>query len=284
MKKTTIYSLLLLSLTASYAEQKNEFDKDWCRDHPHILERIKHRDYSFIISEAGDYTCATLDIKRRGKTLFHAEEIGTHYYFGAKHQKNIKPLSHLTADKDLYFLASEWTGGAHCCFIAHIFRIGKDFKEIAHIDSGDFGFDFSDIDHDGAPEIILDDNCLKEQFSSFAYSAFGRVILKYDKALDTYRVSSDLMRKSAPKLNSFSKKIPLWRAEIKKHDNPDWPPPDFVQKVTDLFYTGNKEAALELVNRTWPKSTMGKDKFLSEYRQALQESKFYGDFERQLQP
>ena len=55
-----------------------------------------------------------------------------------------------------------------------------------------------------------------------------------------------------------------------------------MQAITNLTFTGNKKTALNLIDRVWPTDRPGKWDFVKAYEEALRESRFYPEFERQL--
>ena len=90
------------------------------------------------------------------------------------------------------------------------------------------------------------------------------------------------MKKTALSLDDFEEKIGEWQIKIKEHSDPDWPPYDLIQAITDLVYTGNKAIALDLLERVWLPGVPGKELFIREYEDALRDSRFYPEFEKQL--
>jgi hypothetical protein len=274
---------LLLSLDY-YAYGESELSRkapsDQCRKDPKVLLQRTYAGYQVKITQFADWTCSSIDIERKEKLLYHDEEIGGHYFLGSEWQKGIRPLEHLTGKRDLNLIVSKWTGGAHCCFSLHIFKLNGAFAEAGHIEGGNYYPIIKNRGNRGSPRIDLSDDFLSYQFSSFAFSATGEVILKY--AGNKYEVAGELMKKPPPSLSSFARKIPLWRKELRKRESPDWPPPDLIQAVTDLVFTGNKKVAWELLDRSWPPDASGKQEFLHSYEEALGESRYYKDFERQL--
>jgi len=89
------------------------------------------------------------------------------------------------------------------------------------------------------------------------------------------------MKKPAPNLKLFRQKMIDWQAALRKHE-PDWPPPLFIQGITDLIYSGNIKTAWELVGLVWPSDVDGKEKFLKKYNEALSQSTFYSEFQKSL--
>lgn len=221
-----------------------------------------------------------IDIEKEGRHYYHDEEVGGHFFFGTDFEGDNKPFIRFPGEDDVKFVMSKWTGGAHCCFSLHIFSLGREFKEIASVDGGNYQPYFEDIDQDGIPEIRVGDDTFAYLFSSFAFSAVGDVVLKYSN--QGYRVASELMKRSAPNLDDMGEKIKEWQIELREHPNPDGAPYALVQSVTDLVYSGNKATALDLIDRVWFLDIPGKEYFLEEYEKALTASKFYPEFESQL--
>jgi len=255
---------------------------DVCRDNPIVIKERTYGDYQIKISSAGEQFCHLIDITKQGTPLYHDEEIGGHFYFGTDLENNGNPFAYLTNPGVVNLVFSKWTGGMHCCYSLHIFELDGKFKEIANIDGGNFSPSLEDVDYDGIPEIKVSDDFLAYLFSSFADSATGEVILKYSNIDSRYRVATDYMKKPAPDLDSMHKKIRSWQRMLLKRGDPEQPPPSLMQVITNLFYTGNKRLALELVDRSWPMEMGGKEDFLKSYEEALSESKFYREFEEQL--
>lgn len=272
MKPIFIAMMILLSTSAISDSEVNNYDAtpEICHLNPVIEEQQIHGNYKTTISRADDGNCHFIDIEKDGLLLYHDEQVGAHFYFGSDLEQNTNP--------NLVF--SKWTGGAHCCYSLHIFELGNELNEIANIDGGNFAPELIDLDQDGIPEIKVWDDFLAYRFSCFADSAIGHVILKYSG--EGYKVASEYMQKPAPNLNSLTSKIDYWRNLLQKRKDLENLPRSFMQAVTNLAFTGNKQTAMELIERVWPPDFPGKEDFLKSYNNALYESKFYPEFEKQL--
>lgn len=251
-----------------------------CQENPAVVDQMDYNDYQIKISSAGDQSCESFDIVKNGELLYHDEEIGGHFYLGSDMEKGSGRFLGLPGTDGANFIVSKWTGGAHCCFSLHIFELGRKFRPISHIEGGNFHPYFEDLDKDGIPEIRVTDDFLAEIFSSFASSATADVVLRYSEG--TYKVATDLMKQPAPHPSSLDRKIRSWQEDFQETNVGDYPPPALVQTVTNLFYTGHKELAMDVIHRSWPSDVPGKADFMREYEMALKESLYYGEFERQL--
>jgi hypothetical protein len=261
-------------------EEEEDFSEDVCRIDPRLKSAKKYGAYDVKISTAGDQDCQLLDIEKDGISIYHLEDIGTHYNLGVTEQEKFKPFGHFTGTRDPNLVISEWTGGMHCCYSLHIFSLGKNFKKIGTIESGNFYARFKDMDRDGIPEILLYDDFLAYQFSSFAETVTSKVILKFSK--DHYRVATEYMRKPRPNIKSLKKSIETWQKMLKKRNFTGDAPEPLIQMVTDLVYTGHKKFAFDIVEKYWPKEAPGKADFFKGYEEALGFSNYYADFEKQL--
>ena len=250
-----------------------------CQENTILMEQKQDHGYDITVSRAEDWICQSIDIKKDGELLFHNEEIGGYYYLSDRFEEHGDPFFFLPGNINPHFVFSKWTGGAHCCYSLHIFSLGQDFREVAAIEGGNSQPILKDLDGDHIPEIEVLDDFLAYQFSSFAMSAFTTVVLKYSDG--QYRVSAELMKKLPPNFNHWKPKIKSWKNDLRRKD-PEWPPPSLIQTMTDLIFTGNRKEAFDLIHSIWPPDVSGKNDFLTAYEEALKQSNFYPEFEKQL--
>jgi hypothetical protein len=236
-------------------------------------------DYRIRIFYADDRMCQRFDISKHNQIVFREEGVDNHYFLGSD-DSDKHFMMNLTGH-GTQLVVKRWTGGAHCCMSLLIFDLGCEFRKIDEIYGGNFDPEIVDLDHDGIPEVMVTDDFLAYRFSSFAYSAKGDVVLKYTNG--HYSVAPEFMKKPAPSREKLNAKVLAWRKLLRKQNSPDWPPPSMIQYITDLIYTGNKKVAFDLVDRIWPEDVAGKGDFLKSYQEALAESRYYPEFEKNLQ-
>lgn len=171
-------------------------------------------------------------------------------------------------------VVSEWSGGAHCCFIFHIFEIGKELQKIAELDAGhgDGDTHFADVDGDGRLEVFLRDWSFSYWQTSFADSPAPQVILRYRDG--GYWLAPDLMLKAAPTPATVSGRA----RQVRQHE--DWkdaenPPSELWSYMLELIYTGHPELAWQFCNMAWPPQVPGKEAFLMDFRSQLAQSPFW---------
>lgn len=222
--------------SAQTARAVASYETEFCSTDIETIVEKNFDVYQARISYAHDRQCQRLEILKDHQVLFREDGIDNHYFLGGplKGRGDLQSLIPLNG-RDPHLVISKCTGGAHCCHSLLIFELGDQFKEIAEIESGNYGAEFVDLDGDGIPEIEVADDVLAYQFTDFASSPSGTVILRYaDRA---YVLAEDLMKKVPPSRRSMSKRFSGWREQIRK--NAELLPASFLQALTSLVYTGN---------------------------------------------
>lgn len=78
--------------------------------------------------------------------------------------------------------ADLWTGGVHCCSLGVFYRLSDDgthYEGLVH-DFGNAPYTLTDIERNGAPELVTADNFFYEAFTAYAASGAPIQILRYD--------------------------------------------------------------------------------------------------------
>lgn len=219
----------------------------------------------------------SLEILRDGHRIYGqmTPEEGGEFLVGELYESNTSK-DRIAIGKDITgrgvpnLIVSEWTAGAHCCFIAHIFEMSRRFRRIASIGAQHGPLDFEDLDGDGILEFLMRDWTFAYWRTCFACSPAPEVILRFRNG--AYRMAPELMRKaplSPGELAARSKQLresDEWREQI--------PPPDVWRVMLDLIYTGNPRQAWELFEMAWRPGLSGKKDFLKKFRAQLARSPF----------
>lgn len=186
----------------------------------------------------------------------------------------------LTGEGVPELLISEWSGGAHCCYTFHLFRLGPQFSHVQDIslrDADESAF----VRRDGVKSLVLVTN----DYSAFAYfpkdfadSPAGRVFLSFQG--DRFKPDAHLMRADAPTDAEIAKCADLFRPSRDWKDTKGAGQPlGMWYYVTDLIYTGNETDAWDFLDTAWGGSAVDKKKYLDEYRERLRKSVYYPELE-----
>jgi hypothetical protein len=224
----------------------------------------------------------TLQFLKNGKIKFKRTE-DSKYMIGLVYEdspgnKLIPPGKDINGDGVPDVVISEWTQGAHCCFLFHIFSLSENVKEIAVIDAehGDLS-GFVDPHHNGVLDFKAADWTFAYWNAGFAQSPAPEILLKWDGS--NYRLDIDLMRK-AP----MDEKV-LKASAIKVKADENWtqqfrdcvPNPDLWRTMLDLIYSGNEVQAWQFAEMAWNPACPGYDQFLKDFKIQLATSHYWKD-------
>ena len=196
------------------------------------------------------------------------------------HKSEIAPGADITGLGLPNLIVSEWTGGAHCCYLFHVFELGDRFREVAKLNGQHAGgSDFADVDHDGRYEFLTYDSTFAYWKASFAESPAPQVVLKFREG--AYHVAPELMKRPAPAMDQLATAIEHVRENPRWIGSKDLPegavPPDLWRNMLELMYTGHAGLAWRFLHETWPADRPGKDVFVKEFCARLAESPYWPD-------
>ena len=167
----------------------------------------------------------------------------------------------------------EWTGGAHCCFLFHVFELGSTrLRKVATIDAQHSDLSrFADVDHDGRPEFLTNDWTFAYWHTGFMQSPAPDVILRFRNG--KFRLALDLMRKPNPNERDIAAKT----KEIAGNwdTSEEGPPAAYWAELLDLIYSGNARRAWSFAEEAWPRDKEGRDEFMKEFRKQLRSSPYW---------
>ena len=192
--------------------------------------------------------------------------------------------SDITGDGEPNLVISQFTGGAHCCFIFYVFSIGYEFKVLDIINAADtLGSYFEDLDGDGIFEFLSRDWSYAYWNACFAESPFPNIVLEFRDG--KYQLAPELMIKPAP---SFEKEAEVIR-EIQADERWGWDfedawtlawsngegfavPPQVWEHMLDLIYTGHTDLAWYFLDKVWFKDEASKQAFQKDFKEKLKSS------------
>lgn len=87
----------------------------------------------------------------------------------------------LDADGEPEVVYSAYTGGAHCCSIAQVYRLNAAANGYGAtaLSFGDPGFSIKDLDSDGRPEWLTGDDAFAYRFTAYAFSALPVLVMRF---------------------------------------------------------------------------------------------------------
>jgi len=181
----------------------------------------------------------------------------------------------LTGNGKLNLVMEEWTGGAHCDFIAYVLEIGDGCRLVAQIDGRHSTPVFRDLDNDSIPEVLVNDWTFAYWPTCFATSPAPRVVLRWSGR--EYQVAADLMWSPAPADGEFAARAAL------VCDSPHWGkrysrngiPMDLFSYALDLMYAGHEDLGWRFIETAWPERFPRDTELLDEFRRHLASSEYW---------
>ena len=185
---------------------------------------------------------------------------------------------------DLAFL--EYSGGMHCCNSLWLYELGDEPLLLADVEAGDGWIEFSDVDGDLVPELLVGDNTFAYWDFSFADSPIPEIVLRWDG--NGYVHYSEWMEASPPARYELED---LAREELSQWQIPDdggesppevraWSPfgyrfpPVLLGKMFEFVHAGNAGAARELLEIAWCGSEEGREAYYREFLETVRKGRF----------
>ncbi len=216
-----------------------------------------------------------IEIRKEGVPVFSKE--GFYFHIGSIAQGDTETLesTDITGDGRADLVISEYTGGAHCCLLLHIFKLEPKFRYIQSINAKHSNVYFQNLDADPALELVMQDWTFAYWNTAFAESPAPEVILKYNGG--NYAVSPELMWTPPPGTKELDEIAAGIESSPDWHDTPKKVPVTLWAEMLDLIYTGNMSQAWILFEISWPKEVSGKQEFLNAFKAQLESSPFWKD-------
>lgn len=183
--------------------------------------------------------------------------------------------------------------GAKCLYEYFIFSLGKNFKQVTKIETGNDSINFIDIGGDGAVEGIGIENTFDCWNYSSASSPRIPVALRIKNG--KLRLATDLMKTPPPSAAYMNKIVAETKKELHpiKDENGNVTneivaPFELVTYMLELIYSGNGDAAWKFVDQVWPnqdvtwesttpRRSVNKQQFIAEVKAQMAKSPYWND-------
>ncbi len=187
---------------------------------------------------------------------------------------------------DLAFL--EYSGGMHCCNSLWLYELGDEVRLLAEVEAGDGWIEFSDVDGDLVPELLVGDNTFAYWDFCYADSPIPEIVLRWDG--NGYVHYSEWMEASAPARYELEDLVrneraeEFWAArvaqlppEVAARELASYEyrfPPVLLGKMFEFVHAGNPEAARELLEIAWGGSEEGREAYYREFLETVRKGRF----------
>jgi len=179
-------------------------------------------------------------------------------------------------------IVTEWTGGAHCCRLDHVFELRPKVRLLAELHAQDADEShFADLDKDGRYYYVTADYTFAYWWGSFAGSPVHEVILRFvnDRNGGQYHLAFDKMARPAPSEAEWADALARVKGELDLNDTNMannlaqvlW------QEVMDFIYTGHSDLAWKLLKEVGPKAQQGGYPSLTDFCLTLKASPYWPD-------
>ena len=254
-----------------------------------LLENVQFRSY-----KNGSSGEACLQVTQAGKLLFKfTNDNGGDFTLGQSASSNgtvcrIANGADITGRGYPDMLASQWTGGAHCCRVDYVFELRPEVRVVAKLDARDADEShFADLDGNGRFYYLSADFTFAYWWQSFAGSPSHSVVLRFvnDSAGGGYHLALDKMKRPSPNESEWAAALARVKHELELNDSNMWNDlPDVLwQEIMNFIYTGHADLAWKFLAQVGPKAQQGSFPDLSSFCSTLKTSPYWADLRKTMQ-
>jgi hypothetical protein len=155
-----------------------------------------------------------------------------------------------------------------------LYECGEEFRQIAHVESVDFGPELEDLDGDRRPEIIVDDSTFYHRPICRDGTPMPKVILRWHNG--EYAPAAALMRKIILSESELAAKAASIRTgpEEDRSTGRTWIE-EILSTAFTLFYSDNDEAGWTFLQESWKPEVEGEQEFVAQVKNLLEESEYW---------
>lgn len=186
----------------------------------------------------------------------------------------------LTGNGKANLVVYEWTGGNNCYHTMYLFEIDEEFKEIARIDSRNDLPEFTDMDGDSVPEVLVYDPSYSCWTIGLADSPAPKVILKWSEE-NCYTVATDIMHHSSLCIQKLEEEAAVFRKSGRWTSGPGskysryYIPTGFFDRPLKLMYTGHEDLGWKFIKTAWTNKFPIDQELLEELRERMASSPYW---------
>ena len=245
-----------------------------------LIQEVKVCGYTIKIFEKEEAGIDTLQFSRLDKIEFKRTKFSKYTvglaYEDSPGNKLVPPGKDINGDGVSDVVITEWTRGAHCCSLFHVFSLGSVVNEIAVIDAQHSDeSEFVDAHHNGILDFSTRDWTFAYWKRSFAESPAPAIFLKWDKT--RYILDADQMRR--PPLGAIELEDEALKIKVDSQWSDEWreclPPSSMWATMLDLIYSGNDYQAWRFAELAWNPSCPGIAQFLKDFKLQLAQSPYW---------
>jgi hypothetical protein len=154
-----------------------------------------------------------------------------------------------------------------------LLECGEQLTQIAQIESFDFGPELQDLDNDGRPEVIVNDNAFYHRPICRDGTPMPKVILRWHNG--KYVPADALMKRATTSTSELAAKAALIRTGPDEDATTGriWVE-EMLVTLFDLFYSDQEKAGWNFLDDAWKPGVEGKEEFAANLRGLLEESDY----------
>lgn len=241
------------------------------------IEKRRFGSYSIFIDHDEDWIWRRVTINKNHQQIYQLKEAGHYFNIGnefSDKEKGPYEIKDINKNGIQDLIISENAMGTVCCHILHIIELGKNIKD-TKLEAGNNSIRFIDFDKDGIDEIEFWDNVIVGAFASTAGSPLGRVVYRYDRTSNNYKIAPKFMYKKMEInwLNKQKKKI----AQEAYEKTPDLSY-TFLETLLELSYSGHFDEAMKTIEEFSPRLKRDASELKKEFSLALDSSEYWREF------
>jgi len=229
---------------------------------------------------------ATIQVVREGRVVLSRRAARIEVQSSTDAPSAFTQGTDATGDGVADLIFHEHTGANGCCSTFVVVGLGQSPEIVATLDAGWGRAMFTDLDGDGVFEFVGRDWAIAEMVGErFGIGELGEddraalsppIVLRYEAG--AYLLAPELMVEPEPAHAEVESVIE--RVLTSDAWDSGRPPASYWGYAAELMYTGHPELADRFLRWAWAPDVDGRDERIAEFREALEQSPYYGSLPR----